>query len=878
MRSRLIALILIPTVVGILVGGQQVVTSWSAAGQYQRVLDKAELSASIIDATHELALERDLAMHFVAAGRTPEREEPLRAQFVRVDAAVGKVRTKAAAITPEHGESAWSLTRQVLTRLPEIGATRTTVQQTQLLALPTLTKYAQIITALQQLHDQIGQGGQDEALAASVRALSALAKAHEAASQQRGLLAAVAEAGRFQSGELDRFMAARAQQESELEVFRTAATLEQRQAYDDTVTGTLVDRAEVVRLRALAQADQSGPIDIFPGTGDDADRWFEAISGTVDGMWTVQRRLGETIIVRSRTLGDAARHDAVVAATVIVLLLLAVLLLTAIVAQSLVTPLRRLRREALEIAGFRLPATVRTLRETGDGSTPVVAPIAVDSGDEVGEVARAFDEVHREAIRLAGEEARVRANINAMFVNLSRRSQTLVQRLIQHLDDLEQGERDELRLASLFKADHLATRMRRNNENLLVLANQEPPRRWNRPILLADVVRASLQEVEQYQRVDARVTTAHAAVAGQAVNDIVHLVAELIENALSFSPQDSRVTVGTEAVDGGVILSITDAGIGMTTDELAHANERLTHAVEVDVSVSRRMGLFVVARLARRHGIRVGLRPHERGGLIAMVLVPDALLRPAPGPYPVAGAGQTFPTPQPDSWNPPSPPGSRHPASPPGAWNPPAPASPWNRPAPAADWPSFTTDPGPGLWPSFATDAGPGPAVADAGPGPAGGRHPGLAPVPDPPAAPYYDVPRSGTGPIPAIRPVPADDYLPIFAEVESAWFDRSHTDSWSSPQADAGWSAAQAAANPSNDGATTSGLPKRIPKANLVPGTADTLTAPKGVAPIPHLSPERARSRLTSFQEGFRQARTRIGAGDLPPLSLGGGIGEEGP
>jgi signal transduction histidine kinase len=851
-RTRLIALILIPTGVGIMVGGQQVATSWSAAGQYQRVLDKAELSASITEATHELALERDLAMYYVAADRAPGREEPMRAQFARVDDAIDDVRAKASSISMEHGDSAWSVTREILIRLPEIDATRTTVLQTQLLALPTLTKYAQIIATFQQLHDQIGQGGEHEALTASVRALTALAKAHEAASQQRGLLAAVASAGGFQSGELDRFMAARAQQESELEVFRSAATLQQRQAYDDTVTGTLVDRAEAIRLRALAQADQSGPIDIVPGSSDDAGRWFEAISGTVDGMWTVQKRLGEQIIVQSRTLGDAARHDAVVAATVIVLLLLAVLLLTAIVAQTLVSPLRTLRREALEVAGLRLPATVRTLRETGDGSTPAVAPISVDSDDEVGEVARAFDEVHRQAVRLAGEEARLRTNVNAMFVNLSRRSQTLVQRLIQHLDDLERGEQDEVRLASLFKADHLATRMRRNNENLLVLADQEPPRRWNRPIRIADVVRASLQEVEDYQRVEARITTADA-IAGQAVNDIIHLLAELIENALSFSPQESRVTVDTEALDGGgVMLSITDTGIGMTADELAHANDRLTHAVEVNVSASRRMGLFVVARLAHRHGIRVRLRPHERGGLIAMVLVPDTLLYAAPAAYP-ADAWQTFPTPPPSRVNPPH---------------------------PYTEWPSVAAE-----WPSFATEPGPSPAQ---------GLHPALVPLQDRPGAPLYEMPRhdaAATGPIPAVRPIPTgtgpisagrpvsarDDYLPIFAEVESAWFNRDRTDSWSSPQADAGWSAAQAAANPSNSGATTSGLPKRVPRANLVPGTADTLSAPKGVAPIPSLSPERVRSRLSSFQEGFRQARDRI-AGDLPNFGAGGTIGEEGP
>ncbi|MGP3961601.1 nitrate- and nitrite sensing domain-containing protein [Nonomuraea sp. 3N208] len=830
----MIALILIPTTLGVLVGAQQVIASWNAAGQYHRILEKAELSASVTEVAHQLALERDLAMHYIAAGRTPEREEPLRAQFAVVDRAAAGMRTKAAAMTTDHGESAWTLSRQILTRLPEIAAARTTVLKTEVLALPTLTRYAQIIGAFQQFHGEIGQGGEDEALATGVRALSALAKAHEAASQQRGLLAAVASAGRFQSGELDRFMAARAQQDSELEVFRSVATLQERQAYDDTVTGTLVDRAEVIRLRALAQAGQSGPIDIAPESGEDAGFWFAAMSGTVDGMWTVQKRLGASIIVQSRALEDAARRDAVVAATYILLLLLLVLLITTFVAQSLVSPLRRLRREALDIAGIRLPRTVRRLRETGDESTLTVAPIAVDSCDEVGEVARAFDEVHREAIRLAGEESRLRANINAMFVNLSRRSQTLVQRQIKLIDGLEQGELDERRLADFFALDHLATRMRRNNESLLILAGQEPPRRWNHPVGLTDVVRAALSEVEGYQRVAVEIAV-NGAIAGPAVNDTVHLLAELIENALSFSSRDTRVLVSTGRIDGGIMVSVTDTGIGMTHDELVQANERLARVPEVDVSVSRRMGLYVVARLAYRHGIRVQLRPHETGGLIAVVVLPDALLH-APVP-----AYSTIQTPPPS-----------------GFWD--SAARP-SRSAPSAtDWPSFATDP-----------VLPVPRRGRTATGPIPVTRPDTASVTGPTAVTRTDA-ASVTGPIPAVRPGSAgdDDYLPIFAQVQSAWFERGNAGgaTWSSAKADAGWSAAEAAATPSDAGATTSGLPKRVPKANLVPGTAETTSAPRGVAPIPRLSPERIRSRLSSFQQGCRQARTRISTGDLPPFT----------
>ena len=250
-------------------------------------------------------------------------------------------------------------------------------------------------------------------------------------------------------------------------------------------------------------------------------------------------------------------------------------------------------------------------------------PIDVDSSDEIGEVARAFDQVHREALRLAANEAALRGNVNAMFVNLSRRSQSLVERQIRLIDDLEQGEQDPERLSNLFQMDHLATRMRRNSENLLVLAGHEVSRRWNQPVALVDVLRAAVSEIEQYERVSMNVQPG-IAVRGQAVNDVVHLVAELVENATSFSSAETPVTVSGHLLNsGGVLLDISDQGVGMGAEEMAHANWRLDNPPVVDVAVSRRMGLFVVARLAARHGIRVRLRPAPTGGLTALVWLPD---------------------------------------------------------------------------------------------------------------------------------------------------------------------------------------------------------------------------------------------------------------
>jgi signal transduction histidine kinase len=297
------------------------------------------------------------------------------------------------------------------------------------------------------------------------------------------------------------------------------------------------------------------------------------------------------------------------------------------VARSMVDPLRRLRRGAIEVAGVVLPRTVRRITE-GDAAnmSSEITPIDVDSTDEIGDVARAFDQVHREAVRLASNEAALRGNVNAMFVNLSRRSQSLVERQIRLIDEMERGEQDADQLGSLFQLDHLATRMRRNSENLLVLAGHEVHRAGKQTVPLVDVLRAAVSEIEQYERISLSVQPG-IAVRGTAVYDVVHLVSELVENATSYSAGDTPVTVQGELLSsGGVLLDITDQGVGMSADEMAHANWRLDKPPDVDVTVSRRMGLYVVARLAARHGIRVRLRSATMGGLTALVWLPDEVI------------------------------------------------------------------------------------------------------------------------------------------------------------------------------------------------------------------------------------------------------------
>jgi signal transduction histidine kinase len=310
-----------------------------------------------------------------------------------------------------------------------------------------------------------------------------------------------------------------------------------------------------------------------------------------------------------------------------VILLLAALAATFAVAQSIVRPLRRLRSDALQIATVRLPEKMLAIAGAEDpGAESDVAPVSVGSTDEIGEVARAFDQVHRQAVKLAANEAVLRRSMNGIFVNLSRRSQSLLLRLVRQIDSLEHSEDDPDRLASLFTMDHLVTRMRRHSENLLVFAGHEPARKQAKPLALPDIVRAAVSEILEFGRVEVNIQP-DISVAGQSVSDIVHLLAEILENATVYSPAHTRVQVTGEALpSGGAMIHVVDRGVGLPADRLAELNDHLDNPPVADVSVSRHMGLFVVAHLAERHGVRVRLRQGERRGLIALVWIPERLI------------------------------------------------------------------------------------------------------------------------------------------------------------------------------------------------------------------------------------------------------------
>jgi signal transduction histidine kinase len=381
------------------------------------------------------------------------------------------------------------------------------------------------------------------------------------------------------------------------------------------------------------ESDATGAIPLateIVESGDvDVAALLEAISIADDeSYYGFVTDVSEVVRARADELNDAAharqRWYLIVAGGVLAL----AGTIAPLVSRSITRPLRSLTRQAKELADRRLPGAVRGVLETprGDDVTiPALEPVTVDVGDEVAEVADTLNVMQNAALDLAVEQTVLRRNVADAFVSLARRNQNLLNRQLDYITALEANETDTVTIANLFRLDHHATRMRRNTESLLVLAGVEPARRWAAPVPLINVVRAALGEVEDFQRVDIR-RVMPATVLGPVIADLAHLLAELIENALRFSPPSEGVQVQGRPGDDGYLLAIIDNGFGMGPAELAQANRRLARAEAFTVAPSKYLGHYVAGTLAARHGISVRLQALPTGGLTAIVHLPPSVL------------------------------------------------------------------------------------------------------------------------------------------------------------------------------------------------------------------------------------------------------------
>ena len=407
----------------------------------------------------------------------------------------------------------------------------------------------------------------------------------------------------------------------------TAASPSLRERWAATVAGAEVDARQRIEQRVLTAMTRGEPLPTAQ-----AGEWDRAAGRTAALIRDVEVAGQQQLATDGAALAASARAGAVRDGVLVALLVLLTVAVVVVVARSLLVPLRTLRGSAFQIARSRLPATIAGMTAV-DGRIPDVRvkPIGVDTHEEIGEVARAFDAVHAAAVQLAGEQALLRRSVNDIFASLARRGQNLIGRQLAVLDRLEQRERDPEHRDGLFELEHLATRMRRNTENLLVLAGEAQPR-VAPDTDVRELAAAAVAEIELHGMV-AVGPLPDVEVRGAVVADLGHLLAELLENATTFAPLDAKVLLDARIrSDDTLIVEIVDEGFGMPSAELAKLNAQLAEAPLFDPAVSRRMGLFVVARLAQRHGIAVVLRARHGGrGLVAGVAVPAALLARTPG-------------------------------------------------------------------------------------------------------------------------------------------------------------------------------------------------------------------------------------------------------
>jgi signal transduction histidine kinase len=647
-RSKLILTLLAPLLALIVVSVVGIRSNQAAGDRAARVNDLAHFASSLAPLIHELQTERTLSASYLSDGRASGRQE-LVAQRVAVDLAVNAY--KAAAARVDSGGDNRLLAEKVayglneLRRLPEqrraVDSQPITAEDLKVepgievqeeegdeerhghgaIDAPgkALAQYTDSVNDLLDINQAIAPGAGDERLLEALNASTALSRSKDFAALQQGLLGDVVRTGRFQGGQYGKLASLRAAETVYLAQFENAASAEVRERYEATMHTADVERAEQYQEAAVTGAVPKGV---------NRDGWFGAMRVKLDRMRDMEQRLSADIAATSLDVKRSADRRALLYSLLLGVALLLALALAVVTARSLIRPLGRLKRAAHQVAETKLPGVVGRLQagEPVDLEAESAPPIVIGSTDEIGELGSAFNDVHRVAVQVAGKEAALRRSVGDMFLNLARRSQSLIDRQLELITGLrrvaEPGPDLDDGLAEL---DHLATRMRRNAENLIVLSGADTARRSRGPVHLAELIASAVGEIKEHTRVEV-MPLDDVRVPGHVASDVSHLLAELIENAVTFSAPGTKALVGGQVLPGGYVLEIEDQGIGMNDEQLVKVNQDLVDPPSVDFALARMLGFFVVRQLANRHGIRVQLRHSWYGGITALVLLPPALL------------------------------------------------------------------------------------------------------------------------------------------------------------------------------------------------------------------------------------------------------------
>ncbi|MFI7403215.1 nitrate- and nitrite sensing domain-containing protein [Streptomyces sp. NPDC049541] len=663
-RNRLVVAVAVVAAAIAGAGVPSVLTASEQLSDSQDLVTLAGQTQNALALAHSLADERDEVTSYIAAGR-PKSKAPSEQRSTRVDRQVEELQQDTDTPAALRGD------------LDGIAALRRSALTGKNDALQTHDAYSAAITELHRLAEQLAQQMPPRA-GSGAHALAELDTAVQQAAAARGLLLAalnvpsttqtvispttglpttVTSSSSADTEQRDALTAAaqqaRLRSDAALADFHDTATKAARTSYDSTVTGPEVNSAEKYLARLTDQPTLSES-----ELGTSASKVDAALSARIDAM-----RGAESALYDRRTKDLAQLRDDDVSALELRIAVLGALMLLAVgiataMARTLTRPLSVLRRGSARLAEAADPAAEEPITFTGRNDefaqvvrsvnalhahaaalSERVVTLEADRKHLVGQrqkMADAREELRAELAESAVRLERLRESIGGTFVNLSLRTLGLVERQLAVIEGLEEREQDPERLATLFKLDHFATVMRRHSENLLVLAGTEHVQQHAGPVPLVDVVRAAVSEIERYERVRIAVLPPHAHVAGFAADDLSHLLAELMENATSFSPPDLPVEVSGWLLENGeVMLSVQDEGIGMTSDRLTRLNARLAEfdpesAYDEEGEGGLGLGLYVVARLAHRHGVRVQLREQKQGGVAAVVVLPNPLLAAAP--------------------------------------------------------------------------------------------------------------------------------------------------------------------------------------------------------------------------------------------------------
>ena len=463
-------------------------------------------------------------------------------------------------------------------------------------------------------------GDKTAADASEARVVLELSRAREALAQEQALLAAARTGGELTKEQYTLFVGAVATQRALLAPAVADLGPAHRTAYR-----TLLDSSRYTQLQAVENRVRSAGPGTSAASAGLLRGWDEAASGVLTGLDAAETEAGTGATAAADPFGWDTLGASGIAVVLGLVGVLLSLLVSVLVGRGLIVELLDLRNSALEVAGRRLPQAMRRLHAGQGVDIDAEAPLRRLAGDELAQVSTALTAVQRAALKAASERAELLSGISGVYVSLARRSQVLLHRQLDLLDAMVRRQRDPAELHELYRVDYLATRMRRHSESLLILSGIAPGRGWRDPIPLSDILRAAVAEIENSARVQIWAVP-KVSLSGGSVADVIHLLAELVENATAFSPPSTQVQLRAARMREGVLIEIEDSGFGMKEDALADANRKI-QSEKVDLLDAKQIGLFVVNRLRERQGLRVEIRHSQSGGVTAAVLIPEGLMR-----------------------------------------------------------------------------------------------------------------------------------------------------------------------------------------------------------------------------------------------------------